>query len=130
MAATFVMANAAVLLPATWRYCVSYVRGDMLAHHGYLYAGRLYVTDVLISPLGVPVTYYLSLLATKIPLVVLAALVPGAIEIVRRRHERGFVLLRVLVVFLLVPYSLMAAKFMRYALPMFAAIDLAAAVGL
>jgi hypothetical protein len=33
-------------------------------------------------------------------------------------------------VFVLVPYSLMAAKFMRYALPLFAAMDLLAAVGL
>src|SRR6266481_2917973 len=47
----------------------------------------------------------------------------------RRRGERGFVLLRVLAVFLLVPYSLMAAKFLRYALPMLLVIDLTAAVG-
>src|SRR5207249_975314 len=80
-------------------------------------------------PLGVPVTYYLRLMATKVPLVVLAGTIAGLIEMVRRRHERGFVLLRVLVVFLLVPYSLMAAKFMRYMLPMFAVIDLIAAVG-
>jgi hypothetical protein len=102
----------------------------MLAHHGYLYAGRLYVTNIPISALGVPASYYLHLLATKVPLVVLAAAIPGLIEIVRRRHERGFVLLRVLLVFLLLPYSLMAAKFMRYSLPMLATLDLLAAVGL
>ncbi len=130
MAAAFLAANVAVLSPDTWRYCISYVQGGMLAHHGYLYAGQLYVTNIPVSPLGVPAGYYLHLLATKVPLVVLAAAVPGLIEIVRRRHERGFVLLRVLVVFLLVPYSLMAAKFMRYALPMLATLDLLAAVGL
>jgi len=130
MAAAFLAANVAVLSPDTWRYCISYVQGGMLAHHGYLYAGQLYITNIPISPLGVPAGYYLQLLATKVPLVVLAAAVPGLIEIVRRRHERGFVLLRVLVVFLLVPYSLMAAKFMRYALPMLATLDLLAAVGL
>jgi hypothetical protein len=130
MAATFVIANVAVLMPETWRYCVSYVQGDMLAHHGYLYAGQLYVTNIPISPLGVPATYYLHLLGTKLPLVLLAALVPGVIEMVRRRRERGFVLLRVLFVFVLVPYSLMAAKFIRYSLPMLATLDLIAAVGL
>jgi hypothetical protein len=130
MAAAFLAANAAVLSPDTWRYCVSYVQGGMLAHHGYLYAGQLYVTNIPVSPLGVPAGYYLHLLATKVPLVVLAAAVPGLIELVRRRRERGFVLLRVLIVFLLVPYSLMAAKFMRYALPMLATLDLLAAVGL
>jgi hypothetical protein len=130
MAAAFLAANVAVLSPDTWRYCVSYVQGGMLAHHGYLYAGHLYVTNIPVSPLGVPAGYYLHLLATKVPLVLLAAVVPGLIEIVRRRHERGLVLLRVLLVFVLVPYSLMAAKFIRYMLPMFATLDLVAAVGL
>jgi len=130
MAAAFLAANIVVLSPDTWRYCINYVQGGMLAHHGYLYAGQLYVTNIPVSPLGVPAGYYLRLLATKVPLVVLAAAVPGLIEVVRRRHERGFVLLRVLVVFLLVPYSLMAAKFLRYALPMLATLDLLAAVGL
>jgi len=128
--AAFLAANVAVLSPDTWRYCFSYVQGAMLSHHGYLYAGQLYVTNIPVSPLGVPAGYYLRLIATKVPLVVLAATVPGLIEIVRRRHERGFVLLRVLVVFLLVPYSLMAAKFLRYSLPMLATLDVIAAVGL
>src|SRR5262249_12798959 len=79
--------------------------------------------------LGVPPTYYLRFLATKVPLVLLAALIPGAIEMIRRRRERGFALLRVLVVFFLVPYSLMAAKFMRYTLPLLATFDLIAAIG-
>jgi Dolichyl-phosphate-mannose-protein mannosyltransferase len=130
MAATFLIANVAILFPSTWRYAVSYVAGNMLAHHGYLYSGALYVTNVPISPLGVPATFYLRLLGTKVPLVVLAALVPGAIEMVRRHAERGFVLLRVMAVFFLVPYSLMAAKFLRYSLPMLATVDLIAAVGL
>jgi len=130
MALTFVASNLIVLDPATWHYMSSYVAGDMLAHHGYLYNGALYVTNVPVSPLGVPLTFYLRLLATKVPLVVLAAAVPGVIEIVRRREERGFVLLRVFAVFVIVPYSLMAAKFLRYSLPMLATVDLIAAVGI
>ena len=130
MVAAFVAANVAVLSPDTWRYCISYVQGGMLAHHGYMYGGQLYVSNIPISPLGVPVGFYLHLLATKVPLVVLAAAVPGLIELVRRRHDRGFVLLRVLLVFLLVPYSLMAAKFIRYTLPMLATLDLLAGVGI
>jgi hypothetical protein len=130
MLLTFAAANITVFMPETWRYCADYVRGTMLTHHGYLYAGQLYVTNIPISPLGVPAGYYLRLIATKVPLVVLAAVVPGVIEMVRRRSERGFVFLRVLLVFLLVPYSLMAAKFARYMLPVLALIDLTAAVGL
>lgn len=129
MLLAFVAANIAVLMPATWQYCVHYVQGSTLAHHGYLFAGRMYVTNIPISPLGVPPTFYLRLLATKVPVAVLGAMVAGVIEAVRRRHERGFVLMRVWLVFVVVPYSLMAAKFMRYALPLFAAIDIVAAIG-
>jgi hypothetical protein len=129
MAVAFAVANLAIFLPDTWRYCLQYVQGGMLLHHGYPYAGQLYVTSIPISPLGVPSTYYLRLLATRIPLAVIGAAVAGGIELVRRRQERGFVLLRVLLVFLLLPYSLMAAKFLRYALPMFAVVDIIAAVG-
>jgi hypothetical protein len=130
MALAFTAANLAILSPATWRYCVAYVQGDMLVHHGTPYAGGLYVTNIPVSPLGVPAAYYLRLIATHVPLAVLGAAFAGGIELVRRRHERGFVLLRLLLVFLLVPYSLMAAKFLRYALPMFAVIDIVAGVGI
>src|SRR6266436_859304 len=90
MLVAFVAANVAVLSPDTWRYCVEYVQGTHLVHHGYLYAGQLYVTNIPISPLGVPATFYLRLLATKVPLAVLGAAAAGLIEVVRRRRERGF----------------------------------------
>ena len=101
MATAFAIANVAMFFPDTWRYCVAYVQGGMLVHHGNPYAGRLYVTNIPISPLGIPVTYYLRLIATKVPLAVLGAAFAGGIELVRRRRERGFVLLRVLLLFLL-----------------------------
>jgi hypothetical protein len=73
--------------------------------------------------------FYLRLLCTKVPVAVLTAAAVGVVELVRRRRERGFTLLRVWLVFFLVPYSLMAAKFLRYALPLYAVIDVIAAVG-
>lgn len=126
----FLAANAVILMPGTWRYAASYVHGGMLSHHGALYAGRMYITNIPISPLGLPVTFYLHYLATKVPLVVLGAAAAGLVELVRRRHERGFVLLRVLLVVQLVLYSLLAAKFLRYMLPVHAVVDLIAAIGL
>jgi hypothetical protein len=130
MAIAFAAANMAIFIPDTWRYCVAYVQGATLVHHGNPYAGGLYVTNIPVSPLGMPATYYVRLIATRVPLAVLGAAFAGGIELVRRRHERGFVLLRILLLFLLVPYSLMAAKFLRYALPMFAVIDVVAGVGM
>jgi hypothetical protein len=70
------------------------------------------------------------MIATKVPVVVLAALVPALVELLRRRRERGFVLLTMWFGLFLVGYSLSATKFLRYALPLFAAIDIFAAIGI
>ncbi len=75
-------------------------------------------------------TYYLRLIATKVPVAVLAAAAAGVVALVRRGHERGFIWLRVMLVPLLVSYSLMAAKFQRYALPMLLLIDILAAAAI
>ena len=46
------------------------------------------------------------------------------------RRERGYVFLRVMLVLQLLGYSVMAAKFLRYSLPMLVLLDLLAAVGI
>ena len=129
MAIAFLAVNVVALHPATWLYWFHYVGGDMTAHHGYSYAGRIYANTALYAAGGVPATFYGHLLATKVPLVVLGAAVSGLIDIVRRRRERGPMLLLVWAFLFLVPYSFTAAKFLRYALPMFTVIDVIAAVG-
>ena len=129
MAATFLLANWVVLAPATWRFALRYVQGGELVHHGYAYAGRLYVTDVPLSFAGVPLDYYLTFLCTRVPLFTLAGVGLAAYPLWRDRMSRGATWLRVLLVLLLVPYSLMAAKFLRYTLPMLALVDVLAAVG-
>lgn len=128
MGAAFVLGNVAILLPSTWEYCLAYVRGRHLSHHGLVYAGQLYSTGMLDG--GLPYTFYLRLIATKVPLAVLAAALAGVMPLVRRRRERGFVWLRVMLVFLVLGYSVAAAKFQRYSLPMLVLIDILAAVGL
>jgi hypothetical protein len=56
MAIAFAVANVAIFFPETWRYCMAYVQGGMLMHHGNPYGEQLYVTNVPISPLGMPAT--------------------------------------------------------------------------
>ncbi len=129
MAATFTAGNFAVLAPATWKYCLDYVRGGTIVHHGYPFAGHLYANTSLLGWHGIPPTFYLELLATKVPVVVLGAVVAGLIETYRHRRERGFVLLQVWLGLFAFGYSVAAVKFLRYALPLFAAIDILAAVG-
>lgn len=130
MLAAFVVANFAIVLPGTWSYCLSYLQGRQLAHHGFQYAGTLYVTDVPVSPNGVPVTYYLRMIATKVSMPVLAAALIGLVPLVRQRRERGFVWLQVMLFFLLIGYSLAAAKFQRYGLPILVLVDILAAIGI
>src|SRR5690606_27073429 len=64
------------------------------------------------------------------PLPVLAACAIGFVPLVTRRRERGFVWIRVFLVFTLLPYSLFGSKFQRYALPMLLVLDVLAAVGI
>jgi len=130
MVVAFVAANIVILDPATWRYGHAYFWGGTLLHHGYSFAGRLYANTSVFSTDGVPISFYVRMLATKVPLAVLCALVPGGIELLRRRHERGVVLLAMWFALFLVGYSLAAVKFMRYALPLFAAVDMLAAIGI
>jgi 4-amino-4-deoxy-L-arabinose transferase-like glycosyltransferase len=128
--AAFLAANFAILFPATWDYCLSYLRGDRTVHQGYLYAGTLYPNSSALLVYGVPATYYFHLIATKVPAAALACAAAGLVPLVTRFRERGHVWLRVLLVFQLLGYSLFAAKFQRYALPLLIVIDMLAAVGL
>jgi hypothetical protein len=76
------------------------------------------------------VTYYLDLIASKVPLVVLAAAAIGLVPLFRARRQRGFIWLRVFLILPLVGYSVFAGKFQRYAIVSLVVIDLLAAVGL
>ena len=130
LGAAFAVANFAVFFPATWRHVLGYVEGGGMTHHGWPYADRLWVTDVPISALGIPPTFYVMLLLTRVPLVTLVGAAIGAGIAWWRRRERGYIFLRVFFVFQLVGFSVMAAKFLRYSLPVLVIVDLMAAVGI
>jgi predicted membrane-bound mannosyltransferase len=130
MAAAFLAANFAVLMPSTWSYAASYVRGATSTHHGYLYDGALYVNAASVLLWGVPWTYYLRLILTKVPLAIIAGMLAGTVLLFTRRNVRGFVWLRVLVVIQLFGYAVFAAKFQRYALPLLIVLYMLSAAGL
>jgi 4-amino-4-deoxy-L-arabinose transferase-like glycosyltransferase len=130
LGATFLAANFGLLIPANWRHILLYLRGRTTIHTGYVFAHRLYVNSMAATPWGVPWTYYFAFLATKVPIVVLLACGAGLVQMVRHGQRRGFAFTRIFFVFFLLPYSLVATKFVRYMLPLFAIIDLLAAVGI
>jgi hypothetical protein len=129
MALAFLMANFALVLPATWSYLQGYVHGEMQQHTGYFFAQHVYNNNVSASPFGTPIWFYGAALVTKIPLFPLVLMALGLVQVFIHRRERGHVFLRVFLIFALVPYSFVASKFLRYMLPVFAMLDIVAAVG-
>lgn len=126
----FFSTNFALLLPATWRHVLGYLHGGQVIHTGYVFAHQIYVNTIDVTPWGIPPSFYLVFLATKVPLLVLVAFAAGLVQLVRHSQERGFIFMRVFLLFFLLPYSLIAATFVRYALPLLAFVDILAAVGI
>jgi Dolichyl-phosphate-mannose-protein mannosyltransferase len=129
MGVAFLIANFTLLLPQTWMYLAGYLHGDMQEHTGYFFAHQIYNNNLSATPFGTPIWFYATALLTKIPLVPLLLMALGVAQMVVRRRERGFIFLRVFLLFALVPYSLVSSKFLRYMLPTFAILDIVAAVG-
>ncbi len=133
LVATFIIFNWAVFSPQTWRYIAAYVNEDLLTHHGYAIMGHLFNNDMADTPFGNPWYFYLLYLAVKTPLPVLIALVIGVIEIFRHRGEsrvaRGYLFLRLMLIFWLIPMSLIGSKFLRYSLTLMLLVYITAAVG-
>ncbi|HTI38354.1 MAG TPA: phospholipid carrier-dependent glycosyltransferase [Vicinamibacterales bacterium] len=129
MIGAFLCCNFGVLMPASWRHLAQYFRGHTLIHSGYDVAGRIYVNTLAATPAGVPPWFYVVWLATRTPLVVLAAAALGVGYVLRHPAARASVFLRLFLVLILLPYSFIAVKFVRYILPQLALIDILAAIG-
>ena len=130
VAATFLLANPAVLSPRTWHYLTAYSSEQLLTHHGYLMGETLYHNVVSKSPFGAtPVYFYVLYLLTKTPAPVLVAFAVGLVALWRRRREPGEAFLLFMLFFWIVPYSLFGAKWLRYALSLLPFVYMTAAVG-
>ncbi|MET0624077.1 MAG: glycosyltransferase family 39 protein [Pyrinomonadaceae bacterium] len=130
VAATFLAANPAVLLPQTWGYLSAYSSEQLLTHHGYLMGGTLYHNVVSKGPFSAtPVYFYLLYLVTKTPVPVLVGFAAGLWALWRRRREPGAAFLLFMLLFWVVPYSLFGAKWLRYTLSLMPFVYMTAAVG-
>jgi hypothetical protein len=128
--ATFLVANPAVLFPQTWAYLGAYSSEGLLTHHGYLMGETLYHNTVSKAPFGAtPVYFYALFLLIKTPPALLAAFAAGLFTLARRRREPGAAFLLFMLFFWLAPYSLMGAKWLRYALSLMPFVYMTAAVG-
>lgn len=133
MSLAFVVCNPAVFAPQTWRYLLAFVSEDLLTHHGYLMGETLYNNDMGDTPFGTPWYFYWLYLAIKVPLPVLFAFVVGVVEIFRHRGEaqvaRGYLFLRFMLFFWLLPMTFIGSKFLRYTLSLMPLLYMTAAIG-
>jgi Dolichyl-phosphate-mannose-protein mannosyltransferase len=129
----FVAFNPAAFVPQTWRYLWKYVNEDLLTHHGYVVMDRLFINDMTQTPGGTPWYFYFLFLLVKVPLPVLVAFLIGLVEIFHHRgpypQSRGYLFLRVMLVFWLLPMSLVGTKFLRYTLSLMPLVYMTAAIG-
>jgi hypothetical protein len=130
MAAGFLLANFPILWPGNWATIATFLDGHAVAHSGYVFQGALWPNALWLTPGGLPVWFYLADLLTKTPIVVLAAIAVGFVPLAARRRERGAVFVWTFLLLTLVPYSLVATKFLRYLLPTRAMLDIVAALGI
>lgn len=131
---TFLLFNPAIFSPQAWRYIWAYMNEDLLTHHGYLMMNQLFNNNMTATPFGNPWYFYLLYFAIKLPLPILLAFVVGLVEIFRHRGDahvaRGYLFLRMMLIFWLLPMSLIGSKFLRYSLSLMPVIYLIAAVGI
>ena len=126
----FIVANPPVLLPQVWEYLNVYMGEKLLVHSGYLFAGHLYKNTVSSSPFwGTPIHFYLVFMAIKIPLLVLACFIVGFVVSIKRWRLPAYAFVLFMFLLWIVPYSLMGAKWLRYALSLMPFVYMLAAIG-
>lgn len=129
MGLAFLIANPVVLSPAHDLAVLHYFNASAILHHGYNLNGQLYMNTIRDTPFGVPWYFYLWALGVKTPIPVLLLTVIGLFFIFRDRRSLFSIFLRVMLVFLFVPFSLVASKWIRYLLDMLPFVFLAASFG-
>jgi hypothetical protein len=131
IAVAFLIANPAVLLPQVWEYLNAYMGERLLVHTGYFFGGQLYKNNMSGTPFwGTPIYFYALFLAIKIPLALLAAFLVGVVVGIRNWRHPGHAFVLLMLFFWIVPYSLVGAKWLRYALSLMPFVYMLAAVGI
>lgn len=131
MGVAFVIANPMIFSPKVWNYLNAYSGERLLTHTGYLMGDSLYKNNISRSPFwATPVYFYLLFVAIKVPLAVLATSIIGFIISLRRWREASYGFVAFMILFWIVPYSLMGAKWPRYLLSLMPFLYMAAAVGI
>ncbi len=130
----FLLFNPALFVPQTIRHLLKFIDEGIQTHHGYVVMGDLFLNDMAQTPGGTPWYFYFLFLLVKLPLPILLAFLIGLVEILRRRgtypKSRGYLFLRMMIVFWLIPMSFIGVKFLRYTLSLMPFVYITAAIGM
>lgn len=128
--AALVLANPVMLLPGVWNYLNAYSGEKLLTHTGYLMGNQLYKNRMSNSPFGgLPVYFYLLFLTIKVPIAVTSTFLVGLFVSLRRWRHPGNAFVLFMLLFWIVPYSLVGAKWLRYTLSLMPFVYMGAAIG-
>ncbi|HWC78256.1 MAG TPA: glycosyltransferase family 39 protein [Blastocatellia bacterium] len=134
MLLAFVVFNPALFSPQTWRFLSHYSKFELLSHHGYLLGQTLYDNVMTAMPNGNAWYFYFLFLGIKVPIPLLIAFIIGLVEIFRHRgpegQERGYLFLRLMLVFWLFPMAFAGSKFLRYTLSLMPLLYMTAAIAI
>lgn len=126
----FLIANPGLLLPSVWTHLNAYSAEKLLSHTGYIMGETIYRNRMSASPFwGLPIYFYVLLIAIKTPLSVLGAFLLGLVVALKERHQPGPRFILFMIILWIVPYSLVGAKWARYALSLMPFVYMSAAVG-
>jgi predicted membrane-bound dolichyl-phosphate-mannose-protein mannosyltransferase len=129
MGIVFLICNPTILLPGTWQAMSNFTSGRSMGHDSYEFMGRLYPHRFQDWLKGEPWYFYLTLAATKLPILTLLSFAPGLGLLFKRKSGEGryFLLLWLSLWFL--AFSFPGGKFTRYITSVLPALIITAAIG-
>ncbi|OGF67417.1 MAG: hypothetical protein A2Y62_15775 [Candidatus Fischerbacteria bacterium RBG_13_37_8] len=126
----FIIANPALFLPSSIHYLFFYTSGETVVHHGYEMMKNLYYNNFWKLENPTPAYFYLLFMAVKIPPVLLLFFIAGLYIIIKGPKNDGYYFLKFMLILWIIPYSLVASKWLRYTLSLMPMIYMTAAIAI
>jgi len=126
----FLIANPGLFLPSVWQHLTAYSAEKLVPHTGYLMGRTIFHNRMSNSPFwGLPTYFYVVFMAIKVPVSVLVAFLIGLVLAVKEYRRPGPRFVLFMILFWIVPYSLVGAKWLRYTLSLMPFVYMGAALG-
>lgn len=125
----FAILSPTIFLPGTWKAMLTFTTNRMIGHDSYEFMGRLYPHKFTDWLLGEPWYFYLMLLGTKLPLLLLLAFAVGGALLFRRQTGDGRYFLLLWLSLWALAFMFVGGKFTRYVSTVLPAVIITAAIG-